>query len=270
MTYSPDNNRQYDQIPIPPGLESSNAIQFMQDRYGLYNKGTNFYIEDDHTLLIYPKYEVAPPAPLKPGYLNLYKLPNKSYQGIEAYVAQVGEDLHGLVNDDIDMQDLSEKGVENGGNAAMLTRADSGVDIYKQETEDASKLQDMKTVTIMADGKNTAVANAQYTKYTKPQDNAYKQMEQMSATDCIMATIPIKHLDPWAVFPGMPVIYHYEEKETYKTVRGIVVGIASDLNYENRPAEFIYSWSSKVVVRLVPDKKEPDPSAGQPVDQTQV
>ena len=252
----PDNQNKYEQIPIPPMLELSNALNFIQERYGAYNKGMGFYFSGE-TLFVFPAFENEPEQSntLAPGVFNFYKIATNAYEGADCYVAEEGSDYHCMVNRPVTITDISESSMENIGNAQMVTRSTTAYDVYRKVDEDKIMMNEDRTITVVGSEINAADTSMQNAKYTEPQDNVHQEMSRMAAGNCAIANVQLLGLDPYLITPNHPCVYHFEDQQTYKTLKGVIVGVISSFEYVGRPVDHVYNFNTALVLRLVPDKK---------------
>lgn len=251
----PDNDKVHTHVAFPPMLEFSNAFSWVQERCGVYNYDIGAYFTEKK-LLVFPKNENIPREPVVPGTLHIYKVGTDQYPGSDGYTSKIGDDIHAMCTKPIDIKDLSEANAENVGNAQVINRAATALDTKREIIEDGVEQLPEKTITVISPNSNTAVPGIQNAKYITSQDNVHQLMSSMSAQDCAVAEVDLLYLDPFSIYPNHPCTIHYEENAEYKTVNGVVVGCSYDLNVEGRPSKHLYGFHCRLILRLVPDKKE--------------
>ena len=259
----PDNTEKKDFVPIPPMLGFENAFGFIQENFGVYKHGLGQFVTDG-TLYIFPKDDLTGTRAIKPGVVHFYKIPVDHLAGHDGFTKYEGDDIHMVCNQPLQVQDLSESHMENQGNSMMAEQADTAIDIHRTVEEDKVKRNEQRTLSVNSPNSNTAVKDMQNARYAKPQDNIYELMSQISSKDCVVVNIPILYAEPFKVFPNMPCVLHYEERDEYKTVNGIIVADAYALRYEGRPSDMTYGFQSTFTVKLIPDKKDGQPLASLP------
>ena len=173
MLVTPDNKTKYENLIIPPILSVNDTINFLQQHYGVYNKGINFFYQLG-VLYIYPMHETKPVLPkdksekvsywYKPsiagtytknkfssvkgavtldemgdgGMCHIYMVGNGSYTGQQYYHGFEGATIHIISNSKAVFKDMVDEGIENSGYGFMIQHASRVVDSWRTilEAED--------------------------------------------------------------------------------------------------------------------------------------
>lgn len=163
MLIDPDNKTVYDNLVIPPILTISEALMFLQNHYGIYNKGLGFFFQR-RALYIYPKYETNPILPKDKneennwsagqsklasrsvgdtasvhgeitlnsmgdgGMTHIYMVGENNYVGMEYYHGFENQTIHIVSNSLSDFKDLADVGLENIGYGYIVHHTDRDID----------------------------------------------------------------------------------------------------------------------------------------------
>ncbi len=130
----PDNTKTYTNIVIPPRHTFSTCMDFLQNYYGIYNKGLSYYYMDD-TLYVYPAYETQPTTPES---AHLYYGGQNAFLGNKIYHAMSDDIAHVVINTTPVIKDLIDGGIENYGNAISFQHSDRIVDLISTIGEGSS------------------------------------------------------------------------------------------------------------------------------------
>lgn len=253
----PDNNRVYKVLPIPPMHTFGTVLDFLQERYGIYSKGMEYYYTKDDILYIYPGYDTRPKLTNSDKVLNIYNVPSGHYVGNDGYHYYKDENnVHIVSNGDKELKCMVDQGIEQVGNFAMSLRSDTILDVNRQVNNDAIKLTGQMTTSVGINTKQGMSSNVQNAKYTTSTNNLFLQASKLSEYFCSMAVVPWNLSEPFVITPGQKVILHYDDNDKYNTHLGIVEAVHTQLKTEGRPRDYIYSLSSVLVLRLEP---EPEP-----------
>ena len=133
----PDNTTEYKNFIIPPMLTLPEAMLFLQDYYGVYNKGMGFYYTDE-TFFVYPKYETNPQIPPTPKPItHFYYIGENKYPALDVNHAVDSEfegrngNTHVIINSSADVQDRTKKGMENVASGFFLQHDDRVIDDWR-------------------------------------------------------------------------------------------------------------------------------------------
>ena len=123
----PDNTLVYKNLIIPPFKTFASCMEFLQDYYGVYNKGLSYYYTGD-VLYVYPTYDTNPNSKDS---AHFYYAGPDACTGVELYHAySEGDMLHVVVASTPVIRDLVDSGVEMFGNATLFQFSDRIIDLY--------------------------------------------------------------------------------------------------------------------------------------------
>lgn len=155
MCVEPDNKTVYKNIVIPPILSLPAALSFLQEYYGIYNKGLGFFYQAG-CLYVYPKYETSPILPKDKapdvaiytknkyatiqgevlldemgdgGMTHIYMVGNDSYDGMQYYHGFEGKTIHIVSNGKAIFRDMADAGMENVGYGFVAHHSDRDIDL---------------------------------------------------------------------------------------------------------------------------------------------
>jgi len=170
MMIEPDNKTVYDNLVIPPILSFHEALQFLQDHYGVYSKGLGFFFQRK-TLYVYPKFETNPILPKDKSELNqwergetkvasrsvsstssvrgeitlnvlgdggmthIYMVGDNNYVGMQCYHGFEDNTIHIVSNSQATFQDLADVGLENVGYGYIIHHTNRDIDAERTVLE---------------------------------------------------------------------------------------------------------------------------------------
>ena len=122
----PENTTKYVNLIIPPQQSFKAFIEFLQDRYGIYNEGCNFYYSDE-IVFIYPTYKRT--VTDCPETVHFYCTGDGSYAGMKYYHAKDQNNMyHVVINHTPVIKELIDSGAETYGNKILFENADYIID----------------------------------------------------------------------------------------------------------------------------------------------
>lgn len=172
MLIDPDNKTVYNNLIIPPVLSIPDALEFLQEHYGVYNKGLGFFFQRK-ALYIYPKFETNPIMPKDKteqndwksekdsavlasrsisststvrgevtlntlgdgGMVHIYIAGENNYTGMQCYHGFENQTIHIVSNDEATFQDLADTGLENTGYGYVIHHSDRDIDVGRTVLE---------------------------------------------------------------------------------------------------------------------------------------
>ena len=243
----PDNHVVYRHLMIPPQYwEFSIIFEFLQQHYGVYNKGINYYI-DHEILYVYPPKETKPD---KSPELEVIKTPPMSYIGSNNYheitsaegditIVSTGNSIH---------QTLSNIATENEGNANLFLNSDQMVD--GQMNYPTMELNNIgataSNVLATSIHKKSAIPT-----YTEPTINTFDRASKLSGINTELIALGWSYARLFVFYPGMPVTYIYDEKDNVMSKKGILEHVTYTMlrggNISSKPK---YTVNSTLILRL--------------------
>lgn len=252
---APDNKRKMNSIPIPPMQTMSSMFDLMQESYGTYKNGMEYYYTEDK-LRIYPGYDTDPQSER---ILHLYRLPKESYPGDCKYHYQDEEgNLHVLIIDDVDIKNLADASVESSGNYQVARRSDAGLDVDVIQNGKDATIRNNNLITMAAQNENISTSNKTAARYMPTTNNALMMSSDMASTFCKILSTGWRMAWPWLVIPGMKVMYHYEEVSGLKVTTGILSSIECSLaKIDGTVGDHnSYAWGANIIARLSPNEQD--------------
>ena len=123
----PENEQKYVNLIVPPQQSFQSFIDFIQDRYGIYNEGCNFYYNND-IMFLYPPYKRT--VKDCPETSHFYCTGDGSFQGMKFYHAKDQNNMyHIVINRTPVIKEMIDSGAENIGNELLFQHADKIIDL---------------------------------------------------------------------------------------------------------------------------------------------
>jgi hypothetical protein len=246
----PDNGHQHDHIDIPSyqGIES--VYQFLQSKFGVYEKGATSYITGD-VLYIYPPFETAPTYDKT---VIFYQVDSGTYAGAHIFHRVEDNNISIVVNKQPESYDLSIAGSENIGTGFMFTRASRTTDAYTSLEGGEVKYTEQSALTVTLDSPRTAAKGMNNIRHVATTDNPYPHMSELISHQASLMKVQWMHADPFQLDPGHAVSYYYDENE--KMVRK--TGIVERATYSIQPMPKtgpvqMFGVSAALILRLAPN-----------------
>ena len=124
----PKNTTKYVNMIVPPQQSFKSFIEFLQDRYGIYEEGCNFYYNNE-IMFIYPPYKRT--VSDCPETAHFYCTGNGTFQGMKFYHAKDQNNMyHIVINRTPVIKEMIDAGVENIGNEILFEHADKIIDLH--------------------------------------------------------------------------------------------------------------------------------------------
>lgn len=245
----PDNQTIYNHIVVPPGLTFATIFDFIQERYGVYLKGFEYYY-DNATLYIWPPYELDPVSPTT---LNLFNVPEGYFVGLKGYHIKIEDDIYVVSNTPSNTLNITELGAEKEGNSVSFIRADSILDQF--HTYFGSKgvtINKNNTISLDTTSDNTIAKEALYQKYQDPTINQFKEtskLERLNATKVMLGWIHSTWTD---IRPGQRLIYHYDDEGRYNVSTGQCGRVKYTFSRIGRESEYLFDCTAAMSIRIEP------------------
>ena len=218
----PDNKTKMTNVIIPPQQTFSSCMEYIQDRYGVYEKGLGYYIMDG-TFYVYPIYETQPTTPES---AHLYYAGPDNSSGSKIFHAFSDKVCHVVVNSTPVIKDLVDGGIENFGNAILFQNADRIIDLQSTigegEGDEASRLgmgkidlKEPNTVMYGFKEDDTGIMDNVYTvTYVFDDNNKYKLKSALHGYRRSIIGIKWNVAVPCIFKPGYLLYYHYDSEDT--------------------------------------------------------
>lgn len=217
----PNNDKTFRHISIPLGINALDLPSYLQNTdYGVYSSDIGTYIQKHgyfidgedpvDTIFVYPLYN--PKLVDKPGKkLMILSSPNNMLSTIENSYLEEGDILKIIGSGNMRSSEISQTKLINTGNAIIRTNIDNmlktGGDVT-DNTVSVSRANTMSGETLVAKRDGYDGVN-----YVKPSTNIYKQYSEMAKNVLSLYQVTWNFSNPELLFPGMPVIYVYEDTE---------------------------------------------------------
>ena len=243
----PDNTHTYNHINIPPSKDFSCIFDYLQNIYGVYFKGLEYYFTNS-TLYIYPPYETDPKSDST---IHIYNVAEGQYAGLPGYHYTDNQDMHILSNSKVQTKNLVELGIEDHGNSQLLIRNDTILDNYRSVNKNKISINDNNTISCDINTSKSVLKDTLVSKYNSPR-NPYlytSKMAKYNAKIILLGWVRSTFMD---IKPGHRVIYHFDDDGKYKTKIGICEYAEYSIDKIARFNEFVYASNAALVLRVEP------------------
>lgn len=238
----PDNKQVYTNMIIPPQMTFVTCMEFMQNYYGIYNKGLSYYFTDN-TLYVFPTYETNPTTKDS---AHLYYAGEDVVSGVELYHAYSEDNMiHIVISSTPIIKDLVDGGIENFGNAILFQHSDRIVDLYSSIGEgEGGQRARMGMGKIDIKEPNTSVFSPKDTDFGLSKDtynivfkHTHNLCKEKSAMYAYMRSlVGFKWQNAWpdSFKPGYLIHYHYDGEDIDRREDGDELDYADSAEYMTR------------------------------------
>lgn len=287
----PDNKEVYENMIIPPQHTFISCMKFLQDYYGVYEKGMGYYFTGD-VLYVYPIYETKPSTPES---AHLYLAGPDSTSGSKIFHAFSDKVCHIVIGSTPVVTDLVDGGLENYGNSRLFHHADRIIDRYSTigEGADSEKaklglgkidIKEPNTSMYSFSEDNMGIEDGAYNPvYTFDDGNQYKFRSEMNSYKRSLIGVQWKVAQPGIFKPGYLLYWHFDGEDPKRRVQGSLFGNSSEyqtrsgvcqrVTYDIRPVKskegsqnYPYSCNADLILSIefepgkIPKKKETNTS----------
>jgi len=222
---TPNNSKTYRHIIIPTGIRVIDLPSFLQNTdYGVYSSDIGTYIQKigyfekgvtpKETIFVYPLYNNK--ITNTPGkQLMVLSSPNTLVSRSENSYLIDGDVIKIIGSGDMHGSEISQTKLMQNGSSVVISNPDHVIIKGTNGTDDTVSTSSKTNLTgsnlkIMKDG-------GAPTKYIGPTANKYKQYSAIARDMLSMYHVTWNFSNPELLYPGMPVMYIYEDD-----VRGVV------------------------------------------------
>ena len=217
----PDNLNKYDHIVIPPGKELSDIFDYLQDTYGCYNKGCEWYYTDN-TLFIYPGFENQPKIPYIANIFNSFA---GMYGGHKSYHSIQGNTTSIVSNVKAKTKDLTHMAAENEGTSRTFLRATMLIDNYSTTSKHGTVIAKNPALMVGNPSISPVIPGASYPKYQKPTDNIFKVNTNIAKNQAVLITLGWQQAILYAFKPGHKIKYFFDNNNVFTVANGILESV---------------------------------------------
>lgn len=252
-----DNEKKYETVIIPGLMDMKDIFSYLQEKYGIYQKGISQYF-DGSRFYLYPPFDTNPD---KEEILHIYKLPSKSVDGGAQYFNKKDNELHIVIFSDVKSYNSSEKGSENIGNAVSVRQGDASIDVSHTVSNDGKiTLNPQSTIIAKVNSSSTNTSSQVNTRYDGTTGNIFDKLSTISSEQMEHITFSWIHAKPYLIIPGMKCVFHYDDteanvenkEEQYTVTPGIVEYAKYVLTIHGKPHGPIYKWNCTLVISVPP------------------
>lgn len=249
----PDNVLAYNHVTIP-SLDFSSIILFLQQRYGVYLKGVDFYVSEG-VLYIYPPYENRPKHPQV---INVYNVASNRFAGLKSYHQYTdARTLNIVAAGGTSTRNIAEEAAENVGTGVTFTRSSQLVDNYVTMTKNGPVISQNNTVAIANKTNRSMRVNANNSIHSQTTDNIFLAASKLAQWDAVLVAFAWPQAVPMSMLPGAHIQYHYDENNIFVTRHGILESVSYEILPKTRTGlGTVYNCSATVQFRIEPDEKK--------------
>lgn len=301
----PDNTEELENLIMPPLQTFNTALEYLQERYGVYYEGLSYYFDAD-VLYIYPKYNTNPSMPV-PGCKmtdipNLYFIGGMKFPDMEVnHAVDKYNATHIVINHATSNTDLVDAGIENHGTGIMLADTGRMIDQWRSVLEPhgdgcarigLGKMNVFKTPNVIlmaleeAERKKLGMdPSVSIIKYDLNENNNYKKMVPINSYKRTSLITSWDNAVPFVFKPGYKIMWHYddenkdardgdekisEESSMYTTKPGVVNGVSYGFVQHSRIGTTnIFRCIANLNLQLEMDTGDADSNASSSTDITE-
>jgi len=248
-----DNTTNLEQLTIPPTQSIETLFPYIQERYGIYDKGLAYY----YTNGVFHMWKPFDPEPDYPNTVHIYKIPEGMWDGASGYHSTQNGDIRIICTSASELKDLSEEGTENDGNAVSMIQADTVIDLSREVKKDGSvTLNKQNTINVKTSNDTTATKDLTVTKYSNgPTNNIYLESSRIAANQLTTLSCEWIHSEPFLIQPGHKLVYHFDDKMAYTTMPGQIHHVTHKLSPISTPDTLLFKWVTSIGAVLKPKSK---------------
>ncbi|CAM6000870.1 unnamed protein product [Sphagnum balticum] len=246
----PDNTNTYEHLIIPPAKELSDIFDYLQDTYGIYMKGCEFYYTGG-ILYVYPPYENEPAIEY---HANIFNSFGGMYSGSISYHLKEDKTISIISNQKADTKDLTNSAAENHGTAATFLRSSRVIDQYTTTDASGTKIASDNALNVSVDGIAPVVTNSNNSKYKRASDNIFRESSELAKYQAILIKCGWTNALPYSIYPGHAVHYYFDDGGVFQKYKGIFEGIEYMVKQSKKGSTGqSYFCSANMVFRAVPE-----------------
>lgn len=226
----PDNETVYMNLVIPPAYKITNVFNYLQEHYGVYNKGISWYFTHD-ILYIYPPYETKQVTPVS---AHLYYVGNNNFPGFQRYHASSDVVTHIVANMETRSVDLIDSGSEQLGTTLYVQHANRMIDnFFHIDNKEVLHIHNDNFDVLTNKDDTTGIISGTFNpEFVFDNSNEYLIKSQMSFPRRTIITTGWTCAVPYTFKPGWVVHYHYDNEN--KTDRADGNTISDNTIYTSR------------------------------------
>lgn len=226
----PDNETVYENLIIPPAYKITSVFSFLQEHYGVYNKGISWYFTED-VLYIYPPYETKQVTPVS---AHLYYVGKDNFSGLQRYHATSEKVTHIVANIDSASVDLVDSGNEHIGTTFFVQHADRIIDdFYYIDNNEQLHIHNDNFNVLTNRQDTTGIMTGMFNpEFVFDNANEYRVKSTMAFSRRTIVTTGWMYAVPYTFKPGWVVHYHHDGEN--KNKREDASDIADNTIYTSR------------------------------------
>lgn len=247
----------YDHIIIPPMKNFGDCFPYIQEEYGVYEKGLTYFVTHDN-LFIYAPFNLTPDTLTK---VNIYQ--NQLNMSMACgCTTKVSKDLVEIVINEVEHgSDHSVYGAENEGTSYTFLRSSEvqdGVITYHPKLPTVFKNDSVLTIGL-AEPK-TLTKKTTRPHYATTTDNIFCLASNVYEKQSTHVRVSWVHSLPFALRPGLQVNYYWDDNGKLKKKTGILESLGSNFiptqlgAVGTNAAPYVFRATSILNLRLLPEE----------------
>lgn len=238
----PDNKQVYTNMIIPPQHTFITCMEFLQNYYGIYNKGLSYYFTGD-VLYVFPTYETNPESKDS---AHFYYAGADAVAGVELYHAYSEDNMiHVVITSTPVLKDLADGGIENWGNTTLFQHSDRIIDLYSSIGDGKGgpkarmgmgqiDLKEPNTSIFAVKDTDFGLSKDAYNIVFKHTNNLCKEKSDMYSYMRSLIGFQWQNAWPDSFKPGYLVHYHYDGEDIERREDGDELEYADSAEYMTR------------------------------------
>ena len=238
----PDNKQVYQNMIIPPQQTFVTCMEFLQNYYGVYNKGISYYFTKD-ILYVFPTYETKPKTLDS---AHFYYAGADAVTGVELYHAYSEANMiHVVVSSTPVIRDLTDGGIENFGNTRLFQHSDRIVDLYSTIGEGKGStvsrmgmgqldLKEPNTSIFSLKDTDFGISKDAYNIVYKHTSNLFREKSEIYSYMRSLIGIQWQNAYPDSFKPGHLIHYHYDGEDMNRRTDSDELDYADSAEYMTR------------------------------------
>ena len=245
----------YDHIVIPPMKNLCDCFPYLQEEYGVYEKGLAYFVTHDD-LFIYAPFNLTPKTDT---HVNIYQA-QPNYTLASDCTMKLQKNLIEIVTKDVEFGiDHSVYGAENEGTSYTFLRSSEVQDgVITYHPQRPIEFKKDVTLTIGLAEPRSLTKKVSRPKYATTTDNVFALASMVYEHQSTHVKVSVAHSLPFALRPGLLVNYYWDDSGKLKKKTGIIESISSIFQPSQMGAQntthdiYVFRAESYLTLRLLP------------------
>jgi len=216
----PNNTKSYTNFLIEPLKNISNLFGYLQERYGIYEKGVCYYVHNK-IMYIYPNYEVDMSRVWNTDTVHVYNVDPSAYTSSQCFHKIIDDELHIVSNSKVIDHDGQAIYAEEVANTILVDFRDELLSNSDQLNQDKVSVDLAERIRVLEIGDiETMTSDTLSVRYGISYGNPYPIMTELNRMKSVMTSFNWNMANPFAVDikPGSQWFYHFDGENGYEIV----------------------------------------------------